>query len=72
MFPSLFPASTIAIGSVRVGSGDLGVIGVSCVALGAIYALSRTKLGLAIRAAASYPESSRALGIPVLANNFIP
>lgn len=66
-FPSLFPATTLVLGSVRVGSADVGVIGVSIVALGAIYLLSRTKLGLAMRAAATYPEASRVLGIPVSA-----
>jgi branched-chain amino acid transport system permease protein len=65
-FPSLFPSSPIAVGGVSFSSADIGVIGVSLVALGAMYLFfQRTKLGLAMRAAALYPQESRALGIPV-------
>ncbi len=65
-FPSLFSAAPLTLGGVSFSSADLGVIGVSLVALGAMYVFfQRTKLGLAMRAAALYPQESRALGIPV-------
>jgi branched-chain amino acid transport system permease protein len=43
---------------------DAAVIGVSLVTLGLLYVLfNRTKLGLAMRAAALYPETSTLLGV---------
>ncbi len=64
-FPSPFPTAPIHVGGVTFSSQDVGVIGVSLVALLAIYFFfSRTKLGLAMRAAALYPAESRVLGIP--------
>jgi branched-chain amino acid transport system permease protein len=64
-FPSPFPTSPIRLGSVSFSSQDLGVIGVSLSALLLIYLFfARTKLGLAMRAAALYPSEARALGIP--------
>ena len=43
---------------------DAAIIGVSLVTLGLLYLLfNRTKLGLAMRAAALYPEVSQLLGI---------
>ena len=64
-FPSPFPLTPIVVNGVAFSSQDVGVIGVSLGALTAIYFFSRTRLGLAMRAAALYPNESRALGIPV-------
>ena len=62
---SPFPARSIQpIPGVYIGIQDLGVIGVVLVVLVAIFVFFRyTKLGLAMRAAALYPESSRLLGV---------
>ena len=65
-FPSPFPATPIQIGGVGVSAQDLGVIGVSLATLLLVYLLfTRTKLGLALRASALYPEQSRLAGIRV-------
>jgi branched-chain amino acid transport system permease protein len=65
-FPSPFPSTPINIGGVSFNSQDLGIIGVSVLSLGAISLFfSKTKLGLAMRAAALYPDQSRVLGIRV-------
>ncbi len=65
-FPSPFPSAPITIGSVSFNSQDLGIIGVSLVSLAGISLFfTRTKLGLAMRAAALYPDQSRVLGIRV-------
>jgi branched-chain amino acid transport system permease protein len=65
-FPSPFPASPVNLGGVYVGIRDLGVMGIVLAVLAAIYALlQHTKLGLAMRAAALYPESTRLLGVRV-------
>ncbi len=65
-FPSPFPSAPITIGSVSFNSQDLGIIGVSLLSLAAISLFfTRTKLGLAMRAAALYPDQSRVLGIRV-------
>jgi branched-chain amino acid transport system permease protein len=64
-FPSPFPSAPFRIGGVSFSSQDLGVIGVSLAALLLIYLFfARTKLGLAMRAAALYPAESRVLGVP--------
>lgn len=64
-FPSPFPSAPIHIGDIAIGGQDLGVIGVSLGTLLLIYLFfARTKLGLAMRAAALYPDESRVLGIP--------
>jgi len=65
-FPSPFPSAPITIGNVSFNSQDLGIIGVSLLSLAAISLFfTRTKLGLAMRAAALYPDQSRVLGIQV-------
>ncbi len=65
-FPSPFPPTSIIVGGVSLSLQDLGVIGVSLATLLAIYLLfQKTKLGLAMRAAALYPEQSRLMGIRV-------
>jgi len=65
-FASPFPTTPIRVGGVSFSAQDLGVIGVS---LGSLLAIAiffrRTKLGLAMRAAALYPDESRLLGIRV-------
>ena len=65
-FPSPFPTTPLHIGSAAFSSQDLGIIAVSLASLGAISLFfGKTKLGLAMRAAALYPESSRTLGVRV-------
>jgi branched-chain amino acid transport system permease protein len=65
-FPTPFPQSPVVVAGVYISIQDLGVIAVSIVALGLIYVLfNRTKLGLAMRAAALYPDSARLLGVSV-------
>jgi branched-chain amino acid transport system permease protein len=59
-----FPQTAVVVGGVYVGEQDLGIIAVTLVVLIAIAIFFRyTRLGLAMRAAALYPESSRLLGI---------
>jgi branched-chain amino acid transport system permease protein len=65
-FPSPFSRTPIRIGRVVFGQHDLGVIGVTLVMLTLLYAFFRyTTLGLAMRAAAQNPTSSRLCGIRV-------
>ena len=64
-FPTPFPSAPIRIGDVSFSGQDVGVIGVSLGSLLLIYLFfAKTKLGLAMRAAALYPDESRVLGIP--------
>ena len=63
-FPSPFPAKPVDIGGINVSIQDAAVIGVSLLTLALLYVLfNRTKLGLAMRAAALYPETSTLLGV---------
>jgi branched-chain amino acid transport system permease protein len=65
-FPTPFPATPIVVAGVYVSPQDLAIIGVTLLVFGAIYVLfNRTKLGLAMRAAALYPDSARLLGVSV-------
>ncbi len=65
-FPSPFPEAPIRVGAVVFGAHDLGAIGVTLVVLFLLYAFFRyTTLGLAMRAAAQNPASSRLCGIRV-------
>jgi branched-chain amino acid transport system permease protein len=65
-FPSPFPRAPIRVGTVVFGPHDLGVIVVTLAMLGLLYAFFRyTTLGLAMRAAAQNPGSSRLCGIRV-------
>jgi branched-chain amino acid transport system permease protein len=65
-FPSPFPQTPIVVAGVYLRVDDLGVLGVSIVVFGLIYLLlNRTRLGLAMRTAALYPESARLLGVSV-------
>jgi branched-chain amino acid transport system permease protein len=65
-FPSPFPERPIKIGTVVLGAHDVGAIAVTLVVLVLLYAFFRyTTLGLAMRAAAQNPSSSRLCGIRV-------
>ena len=65
-FPSPFPSAPIKIGNVVFGAHDLGAIGVTLVVLMLLFLFFRfTTLGLAMRAAAQNPLSSRLCGIRV-------
>jgi branched-chain amino acid transport system permease protein len=65
-FPSPFPARPIKLESVVFGAHDIGQIGVTLIVLLCIYLFFRfTPLGLAMRAAAHNPVSSRLVGIRV-------
>jgi branched-chain amino acid transport system permease protein len=64
-FPSPFPTEPL-FGNHYIGSHEIGVIGITLGMLGALYAFFRfTSLGLALRAVADNPESSRLVGIRV-------
>ncbi len=65
-FPSPFPQTPLRLGTVTFGAHDLGAIGVTLVVLLLLYLFFRyTPLGLALRAAAQNPVSSRLCGIRV-------
>src|SRR5207247_2767861 len=64
--PSPFPEKPFKIGTVVFGAHDLGALGVTLVVLVFLYVFFRyTTLGLAMRAAAQNPSSSRLCGIRV-------
>lgn len=65
-FPSPFPSRGIVIGHIQFGSHDIGSVLVTLVVLALLYVFFRfTPLGLAMRAAAQNPVSSRLVGIRV-------
>jgi len=65
-FPSPFPAEPINFAGIYIGQQDLGVLAVCLVILSLVYLFFRfTKVGLAMRAAALYPESSKLVGVRV-------
>jgi branched-chain amino acid transport system permease protein len=65
-FPSPFPSTPLKVGNIFFGSHDVGQIGVTLIVLACIYVFFRfTPLGLAMRAAAHNPVSSRLCGIRV-------
>jgi branched-chain amino acid transport system permease protein len=65
-FPSPFPSKPFKAGNVVIGAHDVGAIGVTLVILLALFLFFRfTTLGLAMRAAAQNPASSRLCGIRV-------
>ena len=65
-FPSPFPSRPFKIDNIVFGAHDLGAIGITLVVLASIYVFFRfTPLGLAMRAAAHNPVSSRLVGIRV-------
>src|SRR5579864_643290 len=63
-FPSPFPARSVNIGGILISIQNASIIAVTLAILGLVYLLfNRTKLGLAMRATALYPEVSQLLGI---------
>src|SRR6266508_1660472 len=65
-FPSTFPEGTVGVGGVRLSIESLGIVAVLLVVVGLLFLLfQRTRLGLAMRAAALDPVSSRLVGIRV-------
>ncbi|MBA3365898.1 MAG: branched-chain amino acid ABC transporter permease [Actinobacteria bacterium] len=65
-FPSAFSTRPIDVGGVVFSLQDLGVIAVSLGVVAGLFALFRfTKAGLALRAAAFNPATSRLAGVPV-------
>jgi branched-chain amino acid transport system permease protein len=65
-FPSPFPSGSVDVGEVRISYYDIGVVLVLMVTVTALFLLfQKTKIGLAMRAAAAEPESSRLVGINV-------
>ncbi|TMB47628.1 MAG: branched-chain amino acid ABC transporter permease [Chloroflexi bacterium] len=61
-----FPDQPIQFGGLYLNTQDLGVLGVVLVMLLLLYLFfTRTKAGLAMRAASLYPDSSRLLGVRV-------
>jgi branched-chain amino acid transport system permease protein len=65
-FPSVFPRNAVSVGGVALGVEPLGIIAVLLAVVGLLWLLfQKTRLGLAMRAAAQNPESSRLLGIRV-------
>ena len=65
-FPSPFSASPIILGGIYIGQQDLGILAFCLVILSIVYVFFRfTKVGLAMRAAALYPESSKLVGVRV-------
>src|SRR3989440_9422576 len=65
-FPSPFPSKPIQLGNIVFGTPDLGEISITLVVLLLLFLFFRyTTLGLAMRAAAQNPMSSRLVGIRV-------
>jgi branched-chain amino acid transport system permease protein len=65
-FPSPFPERPIRVGNIFFGAHDIGALAVTMLMLLFLYAFFRfTPLGLAMRAAAQNPVSSRLCGIRV-------
>ncbi len=65
-FPSPFPSRPLRLGAIVFGAHDLGEIGVTLLTLLLLFLFFRyTPLGLAMRAAAQNPMSSRLVGIRV-------
>ena len=64
--PNPFPERTLDLAGVRVTANTLGTLAVLLAVVLALYLLfQRTKVGLAMRAAASNPESARLVGVRV-------
>ena len=65
-FPSLFGNDSIEVAGVRIDVESLGIVAVMLTVVGLVFLFTqRTKLGLAMRAVAMNPESSRLSGIAV-------
>lgn len=65
-FPKVLPTSNFHIGSMRFGTSDLVMLGITAVVMGAMAAfLKYGKTGQAIRATAQDQEAALQMGIPV-------
>lgn len=65
-FPDAFPTDIWRVSDVRVSASSLGIVAVLAVTVTFLYLLfQKTTVGLAMRAAAANPESSRLVGINV-------
>src|ERR687887_528554 len=65
-FPRIFPSGAARLAGVALSIESLGIIAVLLVVVGLLWLLfQRTKVGLAMRAAAQNPDSSRLVGIRV-------
>ena len=65
-FPSPFPSKPVQFGNVYFGAHEIGALSVTLLVLACLYCFFRfTTLGLAMRAAAQNPVSSRLCGIRV-------
>jgi branched-chain amino acid transport system permease protein len=65
-FPSVFPDDTVELAGVGVAVESLGLVAVLIAVVGVLFAVTqRTKVGLAMRAVAMNPDSSRLVGISV-------
>jgi branched-chain amino acid transport system permease protein len=65
-FPDPFPSGAAFLGDVRISYGNLGIVVVLLITVTMLYLLfQHTTIGLAMRAAAANPESSRLVGINV-------
>ena len=63
-FYSPFPSDAFEVGGIFIGKQDVGIIVVTLAVLAIVFVFFRyTRLGLAMRAAALYPEASRLLGV---------
>jgi branched-chain amino acid transport system permease protein len=66
LLPRAYPNKTWLPGNVQISSDTLVLVGVLLVECLILYLiLNRTRIGLAFRAVASNPESSRLVGVPV-------
>jgi branched-chain amino acid transport system permease protein len=64
--PSPFPAGVLTMGEVRLSKATIGILVVLLASMVLLYLLFRwTKVGLAMRAVASNPDSARLVGIRV-------
>ncbi|MBB3181414.1 branched-chain amino acid ABC transporter permease [Variovorax sp. Sphag1AA] len=58
------PAWRIDVGTIRISSYDLAVLGVTLLVIGALYLLiERTRIGIAFRAVSAHPFASRVCGL---------
>jgi branched-chain amino acid transport system permease protein len=65
-FPSLFPDDSVDIAGVGIPVESIGIVAVLLAVVGILFLIfQRTKIGLAMRAVAMNPDSSRLVGISV-------
>lgn len=65
-FPNPFPSAVWSLGDVRLTAHTVGILAVLLASMGLLYLLFQyTKVGLAMRAVATNPESARLVGIRV-------